>query len=710
MKIKELVIDNYRSVKHAKLPFSNFSCIIGQNNAGKSTILLALSLFYSGSKLKSEDFYNSDHPTRIQVTYENVTETDLMRIPEEHRIRISEILVEQTLKLVRIYDPNGSSKLLCRRLVPSDQRFQEDFKGRTGAELKRFIADTYPDYATLFDSVTTQKAAREVLESIIDRMKTEDFEETDSDLPTGIQNSVIPLLPEPIYIPAVKDISDDVKMKESATMGKLVGILMRQIERAPEFQEIKQSFSRLNEMLNRVTGPSGDSVDTRIEQVRTMEGLIEKYIRENFPRIEIELQIPPPELKQVFSSAQILVDDGVKNGIDVKGDGLKRSVTFALIRSYVEMRRLNRIDEAESDSSVPVVEPSYLFLFEEPELYLHPSAQTVLFEALERLAGDHQVITTTHSPLFFSPTATGTFIKVIKRHDEEDKPFANTMALNLQTDMSAKDAFQVICYENNNAAFFAERVVLVEGDSDVIYFKHIAKILDSDWDFDSRNIPIVRMGGKGNAKRYREYFETFGIDVHTVVDLDALIGDFNKLNITEDLHRKRSTFLKLVDSVAEAAAASVRTPQLNGDKIKKMVERLTWRQKFERLQEYAREVAIGNSSCITPEAVAEIESLFSEEADAGRKQVIFEDQGGPVLSAKLELLNELRKENVYVLSKGAIEQYYPSGATGDDKPSRALNACRIVQAKSDILNVCPVITVDGHEMLELEAIFSRIFE
>jgi len=52
------------------------------------------------------------------------------------------------------------------------------------------------------------------------------MEEKDLILPTGFWNSIKPLLPEPILIPAVKDITDDVKTTESATFGKLLGVYL----------------------------------------------------------------------------------------------------------------------------------------------------------------------------------------------------------------------------------------------------------------------------------------------------------------------------------------------------------------------------------------------------------------------------------------------------------------------------------------------------
>ena len=87
-------------------------------------------------------------------------------------------------------------------------------------------------------------------------------------------------------------------------------------------------------MLNRVVDGI-DIIDNRHAKVQNLENLIEGFLRENFPYVKVELDIPPPELRTILNSAQIYVDDGSKDLIDNKGDGIKRSLTFALLQAYV---------------------------------------------------------------------------------------------------------------------------------------------------------------------------------------------------------------------------------------------------------------------------------------------------------------------------------------------------------------------------------------
>lgn len=531
MHISFVKIKNYRGIKSDCFEASPFTCAIGENNAGKSTILLATSLFFSGTTLGKSDFYNIDEPIEIEITFTSINEKDIRRLSAEHRDRIKEIIEDNKLVLTRFYATDGKSEMLCSRLSPVDARFGKNvvgelMKGKKGKEISASVINLFPEYKEKLESLTSQKDVYTKLEEIIAELPHDQKELKLSPLPTGIENSITKFLPEPIYIAAVKDLKDDVKSKESATFGKLLSILMKFLENSTHFEKISQSFNELHALLN-VVREAEQVSDNRIDKLQKIEKQIGSFLSENFPKSKIEIDIPKPELKQVFANARILIDDGVRDIIETKGDGIKRAVTFALLRTYVEQlkeqkrelaeaKKLEALLESEKvEETLPVVEVNeqpYIFLFEEPELYLHPNAQKILFEALENLTTENnQVFVTTHSPMFFSPQSTGTFIKVIKEYPTTGKPFGKFLTINLLKEIQAKDAFQIICFENNTAAFFSNKVLLVEGDSDLIYIKELARLLNNDWSFEIKNIPIISINGKSNIKRFIDFYNFFQI-------------------------------------------------------------------------------------------------------------------------------------------------------------------------------------------------------
>lgn len=714
MHISFVKIKNYRGIKLDQFEASPFTCAIGENNAGKSTILLATSLFFSGTSLSKSDFYNTEEPIEIEVTFTDIDTKDLNRLTTEHRERISGIIDEGKLVLTRLYSTDGKSEMLCSRLSPKDPRFSPSvvggiLKGKKGKDISASIISLFPEHSEKLSNLATQKDAYSKLDEIILGLPEEQMQLQLSSLPTGIENSISKFLPEPIYIAAVKDLKDDVKSKESATFGKLLSILMRFLENSKHFEEISESFNKLHALLNIVREAENES-DTRIDKLQNIEKQIGGFLAENFPKSKIEIEIPKPELKQVFANARILIDDGVRDIIETKGDGIKRAVTFALLRTYVEQLKEQKKEiadakKAETTEEVleEINEQPYIFLFEEPELYLHPTAQKILFEALENLTAEkNQVFVTTHSPMFFSPQATGTFIKVIKEYPTSGKPFGKFLTINLLKEIQAKDAFQIICYENNTAAFFSSSVLLVEGDSDLIYVKEVARLINSDWNFDNKNIPIISINGKSNIKRFIDFYNFFQIKCYCIVDSDALIDGFEKFEVSEEIKLQRSNLLKAIDKIADEKGVEADLPR---DKIKEIVRRYTWKESFNRLKAIGQKISKGET--VTAEELIEIEFLFLEETNNRRRQ-IFTDKSIEIVG-KSELLKVLRDNNIFILSHGAIESYYPDGIVGDDKPTKALNAIKFLEKQADCKSHLPTISIDGNEKCELEIIYEKIF-
>lgn len=722
MHISFVKIKNYRGIKSDCFEASSFTCAIGENNAGKSTILLATSLFFSGTTLGKSDFYNSEEPIEIEITFSDIDEKDINRLIPENRERIKEIMKDGKLVLTRQYSTDGKSEMLCSRLSPKDAKFNKEvigglMKGKKGKEVSSGVVALFPEYKDKLENLTTQKDVYAKLDEIIADLPLDQKELKLSPLPTGIENSIAKFLPEPIYIAAVKDLKDDVKSKESATFGKLLGILMRFLENSKHFETISKSFTELHSLLN-VVREAEQVTDNRIDKLQNIEKQIGAFLKENFPKSSVEIDIPKPELKHVFANARILIDDGVRDIIETKGDGIKRAVTFALLRTYVEQLKEQKREIAEAKKAEEIVEDAaaaavavqevneqpYLFLFEEPELYLHPNAQKILFEALENLTAEHnQVFVTTHSPMFFSPQATGTFIKVIKEYPAIGKPFGKFLTINLLKEIEAKDAFQIICYENNTAAFFSNKVLLVEGDSDLIYIKEVARLLNIEWNFDIKNIPIISINGKSNIKRFVDFYKFFHIKCYCIVDSDALIDGFEKFDVPDGIKVERSGLLSLLDKIADEKSVSA---DLSADKIKELSRRYTWKERYNRLKEIGAKIQKGEAP--SSEELLELELLFSEEPNNRRRQ-IFTDKGISI-KEKNELLQKLRDLNIFILSHGAIEAYYPSGITGEDKPTKALNAIKFLKAQEECKSYLPTINIDGHDKCELELIYKNIFD
>lgn len=700
MKISHIHIKNFRGLKEIDLTPAQINCVIGENNAGKSSVLLAIKLFLNGTKVNINDYYDQAEPISIEITFNSITNDDLSKIVDnEHRSRIRNLIQNNEIKFQRKYDSTLSSELLCYKKVPINEVYTENWynehlKGKTGQILKEFMQQTYAIDASEIANIRTQAIAKEKIEIIVNSLAEENLHYTWGNLPTGI-NVVSPIFPEPIYIPAVKDFTDETKTKETTSFGKLVKILFNQIEASEEFNEIQTAFEKLNKMLNRQTIINEENetiIDNRLESVRTLEIDIEKILQESFSNVKLELQIPNPELKQIFNNTQILIDDGIKSTIDYKGDGIKRSLVFSILRTYVE--RLN----------ISNTNPDYIFLFEEPELYLHPNGQRILYNVLEKLSAKDQVFVTTHSPNFFSATAKETcFIKIYKDFSSSP-PCSKAKEINFVRNSSYKDAFQIICYENSTPAFFSKKVLLVEGDSDLIFLKGLSPLINNTYCFDKLNIPIVRINGKNNIKRFIKFYQHFDIEVFSLLDRDVLLDGFTHLELgdaKDEIMQLREAFINQIDEICSAQNI---TPNLKSDDIKTQRDSRSWVEKYYRLKELT--LKFESEKILTSDEFNEIRSLFEFETNHVRRIALDLDVTRN-LPEKIALINKLYELGYFVLNNGAIENYYPSGYTGADKPSKALNALEII--KSSDTDYLPKINYQDRDDCEITRIMNKIF-
>lgn len=704
MELRTIQIRNFRALQKIDFPISSFSCVIGENNVGKSSLLQALIRFCDGKKLQATDCYDAKQPVIIQAELTGITDDDLSLLADEHQTKIKSLIVNGSLKLMRKYDLDGSGSLRSIKKIPKDERLRPDVlaefvKGKKGATLASEAAQQYPEIAAQIPSSPTQAKIRELVEEYVRSLAETDLVEADCALETGIDNSIIRLLPEPVYIPAVKDIGDDMKAKDSATFGKVLGLLLNVIE--PKLADAKELFENLDKKFNRVKGDDGSVADKRLDEIREVEQTIETHLKEHFPQATVEVRIPPPDVKTILSSAKIDVNDGLPGPIETKGDGLKRSVMFAIFRSFVELTRKKGWQKKSAGANG---QARYLFLYEEPELYLHPKAQKTLFEALAVVTKDHQVAVTTHSPLFFSADATTTFAKMLKHpaDSRRPKPFSELLPVELTSEMPFKDAFQLLCFENNNIAFFATDVVLVEGDTDIIAFKHIAKKLNPAWDFDKGRVMMLRVSGKSNFRRFTEFFGRFGIRVHIIADLDLVARDFDKLGFPADaaIHQERSTLLQEVDKVAGTAAP-------DADRIKKLFTQRTWRERWTDAIAAMRCFKAGVKP--TDDQIALMELMLEEERHQPRIDTL---KGNTTIrSLKRNFLSALRTHNVHVMDRGEIEDYYPSEIVGGDKSSKAEDFTKKVVTKDAIIGLCESVPDGGTgtEKPEFEVMFMQIF-
>jgi predicted ATP-dependent endonuclease of OLD family len=328
-------------------------------------------------------------------------------------------------------------------------------------------------------------------------------------------------------------------------------------------------------------------------------------------------------------------------------------------------------------------ERGYLLLFEEPELFLHPEAQRILFDALGVFSKKNQVIITTHSPLFLSPKSLATFVRLSKTKKRgAEKPFTKALHVDL-TNIKPKDEFQIICFENNSAAFFAKKIVLVEGDSDYIVFPHIAETLNQEWNHRAHSVAFVRVGGKGSIERYRSFFEIFEIPIYVIADLDTILEGFDKLGPNEKAKQIHSKLLQLIETEVSGAT---KDPKLKT----KDIEEAHGKSEISSLWEKVRAAKKDYDSDTTKFAPLEeaINKFFAWEKKNLRRECLEKAATTQIRDVKHSLLWELRDQGVFILERGALDDYYPPGLAGKDKPTKAQSFIAQHDTRESLLALC----------------------
>lgn len=691
MRLTHVRIKNFRAHSDTELPLSQLGCLIGENNAGKSSVLHAVQYVLEDKKLSAEDFRDPEISVSVELSIEGIEEEDLRRVNETHRDRVRDMLRGGVLTIVRAQEIDGKAESKYLKLGPSDPSWSQEslaltIKGKKGAQLRQAVVELLPPMDDALPAVPTQQHVKDAWTELVEQLPPEQLEETPTAYPTGIAQSVKPLLPSVIYIEAVKDASVEAKSTGTSAFSKLLELLFNEV--ADQFSDINDQFHSVFQKLNRTLNEDGLEVDDRLVAVQRIESTIEGFVRASFPGVSLRMEVPAPTLSMLLSGAELRVDDGHEGSISSKGDGLKRTVLFALLRAYASIRSTGLNDETRPGSP----RPSYVLLFEEPELYLHPRAQRQLMAALGTFSSEHQVIVTTHSPGFFRPGTQG----FARLHKTEQGVSAHPVDLTL----GHRDAYQIVQHENNEAAFFAQVVVLVEGDSDTFTYPHLARLIEPNWDDVDKNIMFVKVDGKGNIKRYREFFSSFKIPIHVITDLDALVRGFEQLTRNEETRAEHSRLMGLIgETISDASEPNSKT-----------VRTITGRRNASDLWSAAQSHLSDWRNTPSDNVARLLDETLSELFDAGNGDAKLNELANPSLeeisSARDAVISSLAKENVYVLRRGDLETYCRTNA-GRDKVATAIKFC---WDTTELEALRELHGEDADDVVqELQGIFSRIY-
>ncbi len=156
MKISKIRVQNFRAIVHTKISLGEMTALIGANNAGKTTFLLALERLFSdkAGRMKPEDFNDKEKPITITVTLEGVGGEDELEVSCEWECKRSEPDHEgerRTTVTTPKYTCKSSAGMDCKKFlqkyvnviyVPAEHETDDDGEDKKNSPLEQIINDT----------------------------------------------------------------------------------------------------------------------------------------------------------------------------------------------------------------------------------------------------------------------------------------------------------------------------------------------------------------------------------------------------------------------------------------------------------------------------------------------------------------------------------------------------------------------------------------
>lgn len=352
------------------------------------------------------------------------------------------------------------------------------------------------------------------------------------------------------------DVKKELSTKKT-TWGNLTSFLAKHIKKIVEadvnMKEKRKSFeAEVKDSTDRVLADS--KLHSFLEDIRSNYST---NLRDSNFFIGFEL----PDYEDIFLDMifKIGLNGDTENliSIDHFGDGYISMFVMAIIQAIAES---NKSDKC-------------LFLFEEPESFLHENHQeyfykTVLCNLAEK---GHQVIYSTHSDKMIDAFDTRGLIRfelddeaheTILKYNKPDENIAEADLEGFSLDQVADFNNYIKMIEPNlNKIVFSQKVVLVEGPNDLLTYKEIIKkkvyLLTKDSMYSEtylnfKNISIIPHHGKITARILIKLCKHLGVDFFCINDFDFKNNFISELlfDSLEDL-KKSELYTKRILNLEE---------------------------------------------------------------------------------------------------------------------------------------------------------------
>ena len=200
----------------------------------------------------------------------------------------------------------------------------------------------------------------------------------------GFDKAFNDCIPRLEYVATTTRPGDIAKWGKKTPIGLMLsGVLTAILENSDKYKDFRKKFDE-------VFAAEGSDIRTQLDG---LSGKVKMHLEQQFPDCtKITFDVSEPLFDDLLKNFETTINDGIETKAEEKGDGMQRALMLAVIKAYSDYRRENE-----------ELGKNFVFLIDEAELHLHPTAQRQLKNALLVLAenGD-QVLINTHSSVLVS--------------------------------------------------------------------------------------------------------------------------------------------------------------------------------------------------------------------------------------------------------------------------------------------------------------------
>lgn len=515
MRIRSVEITNFRCIRSLSLQLDDVTTLVGPNGAGKSTILRALDWFFNETILTDADVYqgapSDDRTIQVGVTFDGLTQLDRETLGPKYAPDSVGMFTAWRTWI------DGKEKFTGKAMayLPFEEVRAADSAAGKKAALKN-VAQQYPDLG--IPQWTNQANALQAMDSW-ERDHPDLLKEavvSDTHFFGFRGNHKLSGLFDYVLVTADLRAIEESSDSRSSVVGRILDMA---IDRSGADEAIARLTSEIAERHSEI---NREYLSSQLADVASeISAEMHAFAADRTVRLEAGAQ---PLRAQATKINVSVVDDCVETPVDRQGHGLQRTLLISALKQLAK--------RGAQDPSGSVV----VLAIEEPELFQHPTQARLFASVLRKLAAGPdsrvQVVYATHSPYFIEPRFFDQLRRVTRSRTAASVPLVTVYQASMASvsrRLEGHRALQAlvgrwhqVCLKNLAEAFFANAVVLVEGDHDKAVLDGIAA---RSHPFEIGGIVVAVTNGKPPMPIPHAILTELGIPTLSIFDNDSGVAE-----------------------------------------------------------------------------------------------------------------------------------------------------------------------------------------